>query len=73
MVTLPVKREALGTTYAAIAVTKSLGKMVTGPLVAAAFRRGLWLGLPFLLAAGLYGVAFGAVSLAGWRDTRWDE
>lgn len=77
LASLLVKPEALGTTYAAIAVITSLGMMVAGPLVAATFKRGLllggdWLGLPFLMAAGLYAVAFGAVGFVRWKGVQVD-
>lgn len=60
----PAQRSTL---YAAIAVVQSVGALVAGPLLADLFRAGLTLGrdkmgLPFLFAGLLVGLAVGAVS-----------
>lgn len=60
----PAQRSTL---YAAVAVVQSVGALVAGPLLADLFRAGLTLGkdkmgLPFLFAGLLVGLAVGAVS-----------
>lgn len=67
LVTSFVDTASLNTTYALMSVMSSIGSLVSGPLLAAVYHQGmvmgaLWLGLPFLLAAGLYGLALIAIS-----------
>ena len=54
------KTSDVGRLYAVIAVIEGIGSLVAGPGMAAAFRIGMklgtgWLGLPFLVAAILFG------------------
>ncbi|KAK4207235.1 major facilitator superfamily domain-containing protein [Rhypophila decipiens] len=54
--------EILGLLYSVIAFIETAGSMVAAPLLAVAFRTGLelgrsWMGLPFMVAAGLFGCA----------------
>ncbi|PWY64054.1 MFS general substrate transporter [Aspergillus heteromorphus CBS 117.55] len=61
-VTSLVRPDRVGTLYSSAAAVTSLGTVVSGPLLAYAFRLGLhwgpeWFGLPFLLAGGVYFLA----------------
>ncbi|KAL3421494.1 ATP synthase F0 [Phlyctema vagabunda] len=62
-----VEKERLGTVFSAIGVATSAGMLVAGPLLANAYRWGLylgtfWMGLPFLTASVLYIIALISVS-----------
>lgn len=51
-----------GTMFNTVGILESIGAVVAGPLLAASFRLGLelngvWVGLPFLAAAGLFSIA----------------
>jgi MFS family permease len=65
----------VGVLNTTIAVSQGIGSMVAGPMMAAAFRRGMalggfWLGLPYMVAAGLL---FGTSCLTyGIRTSRRD-
>ncbi|KAJ5882979.1 uncharacterized protein N7473_009865 [Penicillium subrubescens] len=57
-----VPPDQVGTLYSAIAISQSLGILISGPLFAYLFRIGLhfggvWMGLPFLQAGLLYVIA----------------
>ncbi|KAB8245009.1 MFS multidrug transporter [Aspergillus flavus] len=67
LVTSLVDTPSLNTTYALMSVMSSIGSLVSGPLLAGVYHQGMvmgaiWLGLPFLLAAGLYGLVLIAIS-----------
>jgi len=69
LVTGLVDQEHLGTLYSSISATAYCGVLVGGPLLAGAFSwgmraGGMWIGLPFLVASGLFTLAVLAVSLA---------
>ncbi|KAF4215558.1 hypothetical protein CNMCM8980_010606 [Aspergillus fumigatiaffinis] len=73
-----VTPEQRSTLYAAVAVVQSVGALVAGPLLADLFRAGLTLGrdemgLPFLFAGLLVGLAVGAVSAVREREILPDE
>ncbi|RAL15484.1 MFS general substrate transporter [Aspergillus homomorphus CBS 101889] len=58
-VTALVRPDHVGTLYSSASAVTSFGIVVSGPLLAYAFRLGLrlgpaWFGLPFLLAGGVY-------------------
>lgn len=60
----------IGLLYSVIAFIETAGTMVANPLLAVAFRAGLgwgreWIGLPFIVAAGLFG---GALVIVGSVD-----
>lgn len=66
----PAQRSTL---YAAVAVVQSVGALAAGPLLADLFRAGLTLGrekmgLPFLFAGLLVGLAVAAVSAVRDND-----
>lgn len=66
LATALVPPDQVGTLYSAIAISQSLGILISGPLFAYLFRIGLhfggaWMGLPFLLAGLLYVIATIAV------------
>lgn len=66
LVTAFVRPDQIGRLYSAAAVVQSIGTLVAGPWFAQLFDAGLqigWLGLPFLLAGVLFGLATLAVSL----------
>jgi hypothetical protein len=65
LVTTMVDPSHVGLLYTTISVLDTLGGLVAGPAVSFAFRKGLrlggpWIGLPFLVSAGLF-VAVAAV------------
>lgn len=67
------EQEHLGALYGAIAVFTYCGILAGGPLLALTFSwgmriGGMWMGLPFLVAAGLFSFALMAVSFARLRD-----
>lgn len=67
LITSMVSQNLVGTVYTAIAAVTSVGMLIAGPLMAYAFRWGMqldqfWLGMPFLVAAGLYGVSLILIS-----------
>lgn len=65
LATALVRPEQIGRLYSAAAVVQSIGTLVAGPLFSKLFHIGLetsWLGLPFLLAAGLFALATLAAS-----------
>ena len=69
LVTSLVDAASLSTIYTLISVMSSIGSLVAGPLLAVIYHLGMalgdvWLGLPFLFAAGLYGLALIAISAA---------
>ncbi|KAL1869217.1 hypothetical protein Plec18167_007883 [Paecilomyces lecythidis] len=69
-VTSLVRPDQVGTLYSAAAALTSFGMVVSGPLLAYAFRSGLhlgptWFGLPFLIVGGVY--LLGSVSLIRLR------
>lgn len=52
----------IGRLYAAMGVVDSIGGLTAGPVISLAFHEGMrygggWIGLPFLLCAGLYVIA----------------
>ncbi|MCJ1299926.1 hypothetical protein MMC08_002720 [Hypocenomyce scalaris] len=54
-----VEPNQVGTLFTAIAVVSGAGQLIAGPMLANAIRRGMilggaWIGLPFVVAAGLY-------------------
>lgn len=59
LLTSIVEANHVGTLYNTIAVTETVGLVIAGPLLSASFRRGLemggaWIGLPFIVAGGLF-------------------
>jgi hypothetical protein len=57
-----VESTHLGAVFNAAGVLESIGALVAGPLLAISFRvglrlEGIWIGLPFMAAAGLFSVA----------------
>ncbi|CAI7635910.1 unnamed protein product [Penicillium palitans] len=67
LVTSLVEPTSLSTTYTLLSVMSSIGSLVAGPLLAGVYHLGMvlgdtWLGLPFLFAAALYGLALVAIS-----------
>ena len=69
LLTSLVDLKHLGIVYTGISVMTYGGVIVGGPLLANSFRWGMqrgdfWMGLPFLIAAGLFMLALIAVSIA---------
>lgn len=67
LVTSLVEPTSLSTIYTLLSVMSSIGSLVAGPLLAGVYHLGMvlgdaWLGLPFLFAAALYGLALVAIS-----------
>ncbi|KAE8380420.1 major facilitator superfamily domain-containing protein [Aspergillus bertholletiae] len=67
LVTSLVDEKSLNTAYALMSVMSSIGSLVSGPLLAGVYHLGMvmgstWLGLPFLFAAALYGLALISIS-----------
>lgn len=57
----------------ALSISMSIGSMVAGPMLAATWHRGLvlggaWLGLPFLVAGGLFALVNGVTWAIRLRD-----
>jgi MFS family permease len=68
LVTSLVEQKLLGTIYTSISVLTYSGILVGGPLLASSFQWGMqlreefWMGMPFVVAAGLFMLALIAVS-----------
>jgi hypothetical protein len=57
-----VESTHLGVVFNAAGILESIGALVAGPLLAISFRvglrlEGIWIGLPFMAAAGLFSIA----------------
>ncbi|RAK98755.1 MFS general substrate transporter [Aspergillus ibericus CBS 121593] len=68
LATALVLHSQIGVLNTAIGLAQSIGSMVSGPLLANAFQRGVhqdgfWMGLPYLLAAALFFLASCLVSI----------
>jgi MFS family permease len=68
LVTALVLPNHIGTLYSALAISQSLGGLISGPLFAYLFRLGMhfgnaWMGLPWLQAS----VVFMLVSIVAWN------
>ncbi|KAJ5488421.1 Major facilitator superfamily domain general substrate transporter [Penicillium expansum] len=71
-----VSPSQVGIVNTAIGFAQSIGSMVSGPILAAAFRQGLqedgiWVGLPYMVAAGLFflsGCLTGCLQIAPGRS-----
>ncbi|RAH43567.1 uncharacterized protein BO95DRAFT_465711 [Aspergillus brunneoviolaceus CBS 621.78] len=62
-----VAPRSLSTVYTLIGVVSSVGMLIAGPLLAGMFHLGmvlgdLWVGLPFLVAAGFYALVLAVIS-----------
>ncbi|KAJ6007920.1 hypothetical protein N7540_011896 [Penicillium herquei] len=67
LLTSLVDQASLSTAYTFLSIMSSNGSLVSGPMLAAVYHMGMvlgdiWLGLPFLFAAALYGLSLLAVS-----------
>ncbi|PYI35294.1 MFS multidrug transporter [Aspergillus indologenus CBS 114.80] len=67
LVTALVEPRSLSTVYTLIGVVSSVGMLIAGPLLAGMFHLGMvlgdvWVGLPFLVAAGFYALALAGIS-----------
>jgi MFS family permease len=59
LITSLVPQNNLATLYTSITTIQSIGAIVAGPMQAAVFNEGIdlgghWLGMPFMMASGLY-------------------
>jgi MFS-type transporter involved in bile tolerance (Atg22 family) len=57
-----VEQHHIGTLYNMIAVIETVGQIFAGPLLSGTFRQGMnmggaWIGLPFIVAGGLFATA----------------
>lgn len=78
LATSMVPPDHVGTLYSAIAITQSLGILVSGPLFAYLYRIGLhvggaWMGLPFVQAGLFYMIATIAMRFIRVPQTAQDE
>ena len=78
LVTSLVPPDHVGTLYSAIAITQSLGILVSGPLFAYFYRIGLhlggtWMGMPFVQAGLLYMISTIAMWFVRVPETEQDE
>lgn len=73
-----VTPEHFGTLHAAAGISECVGGLVAGPLLAYSYSFGLhmggaWLGLPFLVAAFVYGLALVAISCVRLPEESTDD